>query len=118
MALRRDALVEAAAFVLRVRAAARDDAADGRAPDRGARREQRRLRPGSAFLVDARAPSAAALDRLVEAIGFVPSERSDPVVLDPGLLGTLRAVLPDAPAELASVRRSRRRLSPRWPRAS
>jgi acetylornithine deacetylase/succinyl-diaminopimelate desuccinylase-like protein len=98
---RADALVEAAAFVLRVRDAARG----------GARATVGRLEvePGAANVVparvtasvDARAPTAEQLDALVEAIGFEPAWRQDPVAMSGAPLEALRAVLPSAP-ELVS----------------
>jgi acetylornithine deacetylase/succinyl-diaminopimelate desuccinylase-like protein len=98
---RRDALVEAAEFVLRVRDAARD----------GARATVGALEiePGATNVVparvtasvDARAPTAGQLDALIEAIGFEPTWRQDPVEMSGPPLEALRAVLPNAP-ELVS----------------
>jgi allantoate deiminase len=98
---RADALVEAAAFVLRVR-----DAAQG-----GARATVGALEvePGAMNVVpakvtaavDARAATAEQLDALIEAIGFEPAWRQDPIAMSGPPLEALRAVLPDAP-ELVS----------------
>ena len=98
---RSDALVAAAEFVLRVRDSARNGAVatvgvlevDGGAMN---------VVPGRVTVtVDARAPSAAQLDGLIEAIGFEPAWRQDPVAMSGAPLDALRAVLPDAP-ELVS----------------
>jgi len=98
---RTDALVEAAEFVLRVRDAARG----------GARATVGALEiePGATNVVparvtasvDARAATAEQLEALIEAIGFEPAWRQDPVTMSGPPLEALRAVLPNAP-ELAS----------------
>lgn len=98
---RADALVEAAKFVLHVRECARD----GAVATVGALE----VEPGAANVVpgrvtaavDARAPTAEGLGRLIEAIGFQPDWRLDPVAMSGPPLEVLRAVLPDAP-ELVS----------------
>jgi N-carbamoyl-L-amino-acid hydrolase len=98
---RADALVEAAGFVLRVRHSARD----GAVATVGALE----IEPGATNVVparvtaavDARAPTASQLQGLVEAIGFEPSWRQDPVAMAGPPLAALRSVLPDAP-ELVS----------------
>jgi hydantoinase/carbamoylase family amidase len=98
---RADALVEAAGFVLRVR----DSARDGAVATVGALE----IEPGATNVVparvtvavDARAPTASQLQSLVEAIGFEPAWRQDPVAMSGQPLAALRSVLPDAP-ELAS----------------
>jgi allantoate deiminase len=98
---RADALVEAAEFVLRVRDSARDDAV--------ATVGALQVEPGAVNVVparvtlsvDARAPSAAQLEALVEAIGFEPAWRQDPVPMSGPPLEALRAVLPGVP-ELVS----------------
>jgi allantoate deiminase len=98
---RADALVEAAEFVLRVRDSARDDAV--------ATVGALQVEPGAVNVVparvtlsvDARAPTAAQLEALVEAIGFEPAWRQDPVPMSGPSLEALRAVLPDVP-ELVS----------------
>jgi acetylornithine deacetylase/succinyl-diaminopimelate desuccinylase-like protein len=98
---RADALVEAAEFVLRVRKSARD----------GARATVGALEvePGAANVVPARAtasvdvcaPAAEQLDALIEAIGFEPAWRQEPIAMTGAPLDALRAVLPGAP-ELVS----------------
>jgi allantoate deiminase len=98
---RADALVEAAEFVLRVR----DSARDGAVATVGALE----VEPGAVNVVparvtlsvDARAPTVAQLEALVEAIGFEPAWRQDPVPMSGPSLEALRAVLPDVP-ELVS----------------
>jgi allantoate deiminase len=98
---RADALVEAAEFVLRVRDSARDDAV--------ATVGALQVEPGAVNVVparvtlsvDARAPTAAQLEALVEAIGFEPAWRQGPVPMSGPPLEALRAVLPGIP-ELVS----------------
>jgi acetylornithine deacetylase/succinyl-diaminopimelate desuccinylase-like protein len=98
---RADALVEAAKFVLHVRECARG----GALATVGALA----VEPGVTNVVpervtvsvDARAPTAEALEALIDAIGFEPSWRMDPVAMSGQPLEALRAVLPDAP-ELVS----------------
>jgi hydantoinase/carbamoylase family amidase len=101
MGERADALVEAAEFVLRVR----DSARDGAVATVGALE----IEPGATNVVparvtvavDARAPTASQLQGLVDAIGFEPVWRQDPVAMSGPPLAALRSVLPDAP-ELVS----------------
>jgi acetylornithine deacetylase/succinyl-diaminopimelate desuccinylase-like protein len=101
MAARDDALVKAAKFILHVR----ESAKDGAVATVGALE----LAPGAANVVpeqvtvsvDARAPTAEALDALIRAIGFEPAWRLDPVAMGGPPLEALRSVLPDAP-ELVS----------------
>jgi acetylornithine deacetylase/succinyl-diaminopimelate desuccinylase-like protein len=98
---RADALVDAAAFVLRVR-----EVAQG-----GARATVGALEvePGAVNVVpakvtaavDARAATAEQLDALIDAIGFEPAWRQDPIAMSGPPLEALRAVLPDGP-ELVS----------------
>ena len=98
---RADALVDAAAFVLRVR-----EVAQG-----GARATVGALEvePGAVNVVpakvtaavDARAATAEQLDALIDAIGFEPAWRQDPIAMNGPPLEALRTVLPDAP-ELVS----------------
>jgi allantoate deiminase len=98
---RADALVEAAEFVLRVR----DSARDGAVATVGALE----VEPGATNVVparatasvDVRAPTAEQLEGLIEAIGFEPVWRQDPIEMTGPPLDALRAVLPDAP-ELVS----------------
>jgi acetylornithine deacetylase/succinyl-diaminopimelate desuccinylase-like protein len=95
---RSDALVEAAEFVLRVR----DSARDGAVATVGALEVEHgatNVVPGQVTVsVDARAPTAGQLEELVDAIGFEPAWRQDPVAMSGPPLDALRAVLPDAPA--------------------
>jgi acetylornithine deacetylase/succinyl-diaminopimelate desuccinylase-like protein len=98
---RSDALVEAAKFVLHVRECARE----GAVATVGALE----VEPGAANVVparvtvsvDARAPTAEQLEAVVEAIGFEPAWRQDPVAMRGAPLETVRAVLSGAP-ELVS----------------
>jgi acetylornithine deacetylase/succinyl-diaminopimelate desuccinylase-like protein len=93
MDARRDALVEAAAFVLHVR----DCARDGAVATVGAIEVQPNavnVVPARVTVsVDARAPDAAQLGALIEAIGFEPGTRVDPV----RLADAFDDVLPRAP---------------------
>jgi hydantoinase/carbamoylase family amidase len=99
---RSDALVEAAKFVLHVRESAGGDRGVATVGSVG-------VEPGAVNVVpawvtvsvDARAPTSQRLDALVEAIGFEPSWRQDPIAMSGPALEALRAVLPDAP-ELVS----------------
>ncbi len=101
MGTRKDALVEAARFVLRVREAARDGAV--------ATVGQLVVEPGRGNVVpsrvtasvDARAPSAEQLDRLVEEIGFEVTLQLGPTRMTDPPLGALRAAAPDAPEVLS-----------------
>jgi N-carbamoyl-L-amino-acid hydrolase len=101
MAERDDALVKAAKFILHVR----ESAKDGAVATVGALE----LSPGAANVVpervsvavDARAPTAAALDALIRAIDFEPAWRLDPVAMGGPPLEAVRNVLPGAP-ELVS----------------
>jgi acetylornithine deacetylase/succinyl-diaminopimelate desuccinylase-like protein len=101
MEAREDALVDAAAFVLRVRGAAR--------PGTVATVGRLVVEPGAANVVparvtlsvDARAGTPEELDALVAEIGFEPSQRTEPVAMGGAPLASLRAVLPGAP-ELVS----------------
>ena len=88
---RDDALVEAAAAILRIR----DAALRSRAPSRPWARSRssparRNVIPGRARIsVDARAPDGERLDELSPAIGFEPGHRAEPVALS----GRCRAAL-------------------------
>jgi acetylornithine deacetylase/succinyl-diaminopimelate desuccinylase-like protein len=101
MEARADALVEAAAFVLRVR--------DATGPGTVATVGRLDVEPGAANVVparvtlsvDARAETSGGLDALVAAIGFEPSQRTGPVAMGGAPLVALRSVLPGAP-ELVS----------------
>jgi allantoate deiminase len=98
---RADALVEAAEFVLRVR----DCARDGAVATVGAIE----VEPGAANVVparvtasvDVRAPAPEQLGALIEAIGFEPAWRQDPIAMRGPPLDALRAALPGGP-ELVS----------------
>jgi hydantoinase/carbamoylase family amidase len=94
---RADALVEAARFVLHVRDCARDGAlATVGALEVGPGATN--VVPGRVTVsVDARAPTAQRLETLIEAIGFEPTWRLDPVAMSGPPLETLREILPDAP---------------------
>jgi acetylornithine deacetylase/succinyl-diaminopimelate desuccinylase-like protein len=98
---RSDALVQAAQFVLRVR----DSARDGAVATVGALEVEdaaTNVVPGRVTVsVDARAPTAEQLAGLIDAIGFEPAWRQDPVAMNGPPLEALRVVLPDAP-ELVS----------------
>jgi allantoate deiminase len=97
MGARVDALVEAAEFVLRVR----DCARDGAVATVGALE----IEPGAANVVparvtasvDVRAPTAELIEALIEAIGFEPAWRQNPIAMTGPPLDALRAVLPGAP---------------------
>jgi acetylornithine deacetylase/succinyl-diaminopimelate desuccinylase-like protein len=99
MDARRDALVDAAEFVLRVRAAA---------PPGVATVGRLEVEPGATNVVpervtvwvDARAGTTEELDALVAAIGYEP-RRTEPVAMSGLPLAALRAAAPDAP-ELVS----------------
>jgi allantoate deiminase len=101
MHARSDALVEAAAFVLRVR--------DAAGPGTVATVGNVDVEPGAANVVparvtlsvDARAATSEDLDALVAEIGFEPVWRTEPVAMSGAPLEALRAVLPGAP-ELVS----------------
>jgi acetylornithine deacetylase/succinyl-diaminopimelate desuccinylase-like protein len=90
---RADALVAAAETILRVREAAR--AIDGAVATVG----QVDVEPGGTNVIpgrvrlsiDARAPTSEALDRLVDAIGFQPGERTQAVALGDASRKALRA---------------------------
>jgi N-carbamoyl-L-amino-acid hydrolase len=101
MDAREDALVAAAAFVLRVRAVAR--------PGTFATVGCLEVEPGAANVVparvtasvDVRAATVEELDALVAAAGFEPSRRTEPVAMSGAPLAALRAAVPGAP-ELVS----------------
>ena len=95
MAGREDALVAAAEAVLRIRDAAR-------ALERSvATVGQIEVEPGGINVipgrarvsVDARAPDAETLDRLVASVGFVPARRTEPVGMSEGVQAALRVEL-------------------------
>jgi allantoate deiminase len=101
MAERRDALVEAAGFVLHVRGCARD----GAVATVGALQVEpnaTNVVPGKVTVsVDVRSADAAQLAALIDEIGFEPQWQLDPVAMSGPPLEALHAVLPDAP-ELVS----------------
>ena len=84
MYVRDDALLRAAAAIFRVSAAARE--IDGAVATVG----QVEVEPGGANVipgrvsisVDARAPDTRRLDRLIDAIGFEPRQRTEPTAMD------------------------------------
>jgi allantoate deiminase len=92
MAMRRDALVAAAEYVLRVRGAA--EAIDGAVATVG----QLEVEPGAGNVipararlsVDARAPDKARLDRLVADLELEPTFRLEPVAMAAELVAALR----------------------------
>jgi acetylornithine deacetylase/succinyl-diaminopimelate desuccinylase-like protein len=98
MDARDDALVKAAEFVLRVRAAARDGAV--------ATVGRLAVEPGADNVVPARVVVSVdvrgtELDELVAQLGFTPTYRTEPVAMSDPPLAALRASLPGAP-ELVS----------------
>ena len=101
MDVREDALVAAATFVLHVRDCARDGARATVGADRGrAERDQRRAGAGHG-LGRCTGARGAALGALIDAIGFEPDWRLDPVPMSGAPLEALRAAAPGAP-ELVS----------------
>ena len=92
MTARADALVGAAEWVLRVRDAA--VALDGAVATVG----ELSVEPGASNVIasrvrmsiDARAPDASTLDRLIRTVGFEPGERTEPVELDAACRAALR----------------------------
>lgn len=101
MDVRRDALVEAARFVLHVQSCPRD----GAVATVGALEVEPNavnVVPAKVTVaVDARASTREQLDELVAAIGFEPAMRNEPATMSGAPLEALRAVLPGAP-ELVS----------------
>ena len=97
MDARKDALLDAARFVLHVR----DCARDGAVATVGAveiEPNAMNVVPGRVTVaVDARAPSAEQLAALVAAIGFEPTWMLEPVAMSGAPFETLSALLPDAP---------------------
>jgi hydantoinase/carbamoylase family amidase len=101
MEAREDALVKAAEFVLRVRAAPRDGAVATVGAVEVEPNATNVVPARVTVTVDARAPDAARLETLVTAIGFDPTWRLDPVPMSGPPLDALRAAVPNAP-ELVS----------------
>jgi allantoate deiminase len=101
MAMREDALVEAARFVLHVR----ESAGPGTVATVGALHVEpntTNVVPAEVTVsVDARSADAEALNGLIAAIGFTPQWQLDPTPMSGAPLQALRAVLPGAP-ELVS----------------
>jgi len=97
MAIRDDALVQAARFVLHVRESAREGAV-ATVGALSVEPNAANVVPGRVTVsVDARAPSAQQLDELIAAIGFEPKWRLEPVAMSGAPFETLGALLPDAP---------------------
>lgn len=104
MESRDDALCAAAERVLAIREAARA------IPEAVATVGQLRVEPGGinvipsavTFSVDARAPDAERLDRLVAAISFEPSLRVEPVAMDRTVVAVVRAAIGPGALELPS----------------
>ncbi len=93
MDARADALVDAARFILHVRACARDGAVATVGVIEAEPNAINVVPERVTVSVDARSPDAAQLDALVEAIGFEPQHRLEPAQLSDGF----DAVLPRAP---------------------
>ncbi|MEX2210995.1 MAG: Zn-dependent hydrolase [Gaiellaceae bacterium] len=95
MDAREDALVAAAEYVLRVRDAARAiPEAVATVGVIGAEPGGVNVIPGRVRLtVDARAPDGERLSRLLEELGLDAEPRTDPVAMDEGVRGALRAAL-------------------------
>jgi hydantoinase/carbamoylase family amidase len=95
MAARNDALAQAAEFVLRVRDAAAS--IDGTVATVGTLEVESgapNVVPGSVSLtVDARAPDAERLERLLVALGLAPEPRTAPVAMDESVRAVLREEL-------------------------
>jgi acetylornithine deacetylase/succinyl-diaminopimelate desuccinylase-like protein len=97
MKARDDALVEAARFVLHVRDSARDGAVATVGAVEVEPNAMNVVPARVTVAVDARAPSAEALDDLIARIGFDPTWRLEPVPMNGAPFEALRALLPDAP---------------------
>jgi acetylornithine deacetylase/succinyl-diaminopimelate desuccinylase-like protein len=97
MDAREDALVEAARFVLHVRESARDGAVATVGAVEVEPNAMNVVPARVTVAVDARAPSAEALNELVARIGFEPSWRLEPVAMTGAPFETLCELLPDAP---------------------
>jgi len=93
MDARADALVEAARFILHVRESARDGAVATVGAVEVVPNAVNVVPERVTVSVDARSPDAAQLDALVEAIGFEPETRLEPVQLS----DAFDSVLPHAP---------------------
>jgi len=97
MDAREDALVEAARFVLHVRDSARDGAVATVGAVEVEPNAMNVVPARVTVAVDARAPTAQALDDLVARIGFEPTWRLEPVPMSGPPFEALSALLPDAP---------------------
>jgi allantoate deiminase len=106
MDAREDALVLAAEAVLRVREVA--SALEGAVATVGQLEVEPggvNVIPGRARLsVDARAPDAGTLDRLVDAIAFAPTQRTEPVEMSQVCIQALRAELVDRGLPVVELR--------------
>jgi acetylornithine deacetylase/succinyl-diaminopimelate desuccinylase-like protein len=94
---REDALVEAARFILHVREAPRDGAVATVGAVEVEPNAMNVVPARVTVAVDARAPSAEALNELVARIGFEPSWSLEPVAMSGAPFETLCELLPDAP---------------------
>jgi acetylornithine deacetylase/succinyl-diaminopimelate desuccinylase-like protein len=97
MAAREDALVAAARFVLHVRECAQEPAVATVGAIEVEPNAMNVVPAKVTVAVDARAPDAAALDKLVAAIGFEPGSRLDPVAMSGAPFEVLAELLPEAP---------------------
>jgi acetylornithine deacetylase/succinyl-diaminopimelate desuccinylase-like protein len=97
MDAREDALVEAARFVLHVRESARDGAVATVGAVEVEPNAMNVVPARVTVAVDARAPTAEALNELVARIGFEPSWSLEPVAMSGAPFETLCELLPDAP---------------------
>jgi acetylornithine deacetylase/succinyl-diaminopimelate desuccinylase-like protein len=101
MAARDDALLKAAAFIQHVAASARDGAVATVGIVEVQPNAVNVVPSRVTVSVDARAAEVAALDALIQEIGFDATHRLDPVAMGGAPLSALREVLPGAP-ELVS----------------
>jgi acetylornithine deacetylase/succinyl-diaminopimelate desuccinylase-like protein len=97
MSARADALVEAARFVLHVRACVQEPAMATVGAIEVEPNAMNVVPARVTVAVDARAPDAAALDELIAAIGFSPGSRIDPVAMSGAPFEVLGELLPEAP---------------------
>jgi allantoate deiminase len=97
MDARRDALVDAARFILHVRESARDGAVATVGAIEVEPNAMNVVPERVTVAVDARAPSAEALEALVARIGFEPAWRLAPVAMSGAPFEALSELLPDAP---------------------
>jgi acetylornithine deacetylase/succinyl-diaminopimelate desuccinylase-like protein len=97
MAVRADALVDAARFVLHVRECAREPAVATVGAIEVEPNAMNVVPARVTVAIDARAPDAAGLDELVRAIGFEPGSRLEPVAMSGRPFEVLSELLPEAP---------------------